>query len=177
MIYKPKEGSKAYEYIKGIMEAEDKERKAYYARVENAIGFKLSSFSGYAPNKSIVREYLIKSLLVDDKTFDSLDNKLWKQIGTHNGLHKIVPIKRTKKGKEIDASFKSFKPVTNHFKIFEALGVNEPSSNSISITQLIGNIDKGVYLVYFDDSIRADKENADLTEITMSEYDELMKNK
>lgn len=157
------------------MEAEVKERNAYYARVEKAIGFKFSSFSGYTPNKSIVREYLIKSLLVDDKTFDSLDKNLWKQIGTHNGLHKIVPIKRTKKGKEIDAVFKSFKAVTNHWEIFKSLNVGEPSCNSFSITQLIGNTDKGVYLVYFDDSVRADKDNPELVEITMSEYDELMK--
>lgn len=37
MIYKPKEGSKAYEYIKGILEAEHKEEKAYQARVEDAL--------------------------------------------------------------------------------------------------------------------------------------------
>lgn len=175
MIYKPKEGSKAYEYIKGIIEAEDKERKAYYARVEEAVGFKIGSFSGYTPNRSPGREYLIKSLLVDDKTFDSLDKKIWKQIGSHNNLHKIVPIKRTKKGKEIDTVLKSFKAVTSHWDIFNSLNVGEPNSNSFSITQLMCNINKGVYLVYFDDSVRADKDNPDLTEITMTEYDELMK--
>lgn len=175
MIYKPKEGSKAYEYIKGIMEAEDKERKAYYARVEEAIGFEISNYSGYTPNSTLTRDYLIESLLVDDKTWRSLDKKLWKQIGIHKGFRKIVPIKRTKKGKEIAVAFKSYKSVTNHFKIFDELNVKEPNSNRFSITKLIGDIDKGVYLVYFDNSVRADKDNPDLVEITISEYDELMK--
>lgn len=175
MIYKPKEGSKAYDYIKGILEAEHKEEEAYQARVEEAVGFNVNSYSGYIPNKTLTREFLIESLYVDDKTFDGLDAKLWKEIGTRNGLHKIVPIKRTKKGKEIAAAFKSFKSVTNHFKIYKALNVKEPKGCRFSITQLIGNLDKGVYLVYFDDSVRADKDNPDLVEITMTEYDELMK--
>lgn len=175
MIYKPKEGSKAYEYIKDVIEAEDKEKKAYYARVEEAIGFEVGSYSGYTPNKTLTREFCICSIFVDDKTWNGLDKKLWKQTGMHNGLHKIVPIKRTKKGKEIYAAFNSFRSVTNHYKIFEDLNVAMPSSNRFSITQLIANIDKGVYLVYFDDSVRADKDNPDLVEITMSEYDELMK--
>lgn len=175
MIYKTKEGSKAYQYIKGVMEAEHKEEEAYFARVEEAIGFKASRFCGYRPNATLTREYLIESLLVDDDTLNSLDKKLWKQTGMRNGFNEIVPIKRTKKGKEIAAAFKSFKSVTSHFKIYKALNITEPNGSRFSITQLIGDINKGVYLVYFDDSIRADKENPDLTEITMSEYDELMK--
>ena len=175
MIYKAKEGSEAYEYIKGVMEAEDKERKAYYARVEETIGFKFSSFSGYTPNGTLTREFWIQTLFVDNNTWDSLDKKLWKQVGMNKGLYEIAPIKRTRKGKEIDAAFKSFNSVTNHFKIYKALNVAVPKSRRYTITQLIGNIDKGIYLVYFDDSVRADKDNPDLVEVTMSEYDKLMK--
>ena len=34
MLYEAKQGSKAYEYIKGILEAEEKEYQAYMKRVE-----------------------------------------------------------------------------------------------------------------------------------------------
>ena len=44
MIYKAKEGSKAYEYIKSICEAEGKEFKAYVKRVKEAIGFEFKQF-------------------------------------------------------------------------------------------------------------------------------------
>ena len=44
MIYKAKYGSKAYEYIKSICEAEDKEFKAYVKRVEDSVGFEFDKF-------------------------------------------------------------------------------------------------------------------------------------
>lgn len=174
MIYKAKEGSKAYEYIKGICEAENKEREAYFVMVEQVVGFKVDTYSGYTPNKCLLRKHEITALLVDDKTWNSLDKKIWKQIGIARGLHKIVPIKRTKKGKEIAAAFVSCKVITTHWDIFKELNVGEPDSRRFSITQLIYNAEKGVYLVYFDNSVRADKDNSDLVEITMSEYDKLM---
>ena len=39
MLYEAKEGTKAYEYIRGILEAEEKEYQAYMKRVDEAVGF------------------------------------------------------------------------------------------------------------------------------------------
>ena len=39
MLYEAKEGTKACEYIKGILEAEEKEYQAYMKRVDEAVGF------------------------------------------------------------------------------------------------------------------------------------------
>lgn len=39
MLYEAEQGTKAYEYIKGILDAEAKERQAYMKRVKEAIGF------------------------------------------------------------------------------------------------------------------------------------------
>lgn len=47
MIYKAKEGSKAYEYIRNILETEEKERNAYFNRVNEAVGFKVMKYGGY----------------------------------------------------------------------------------------------------------------------------------
>lgn len=46
MLYEAKQGSKAYEYIKSILDEEEKERQAYLKRVEEAIGFKFEKISG-----------------------------------------------------------------------------------------------------------------------------------
>lgn len=40
MLYEAKQGTKAYEYIKGILETEEKEYQAYMKRVDEAVGFK-----------------------------------------------------------------------------------------------------------------------------------------
>lgn len=175
MLYKAKEGSNTYNYIKSVCEDEEVEKKAYFERVEDTVGFKFKSFSGYLPNNNLRREYRITALLVDDETWNNIDKKLWKRESVIRGLNRIIPIKRTKKGKEIAEVFNSYKPVTSHFELFKKLNVKEPDKYNFSITQLIYNKDKGVYIIYFDDDVRADKDNNDLIEITMSEYDELMK--
>lgn len=114
-------------------------------------------------------------MLVDDETWDNIDKKLWKKENVIQGYNKIVPIKRAKKGKKIAEVFNSYRPVTSHFELFKKLNVKEPDKYNFSITQLIYNKDKDVYIIYFDDDVRADKDNTDLVEITMNEYDELMK--
>lgn len=173
MIYKVKEGSKAYEYIKSVCEAEEKEYKAYVKRVEDTIGFKYNQYVGYYPNCCFSRKYLITALIVEREMWEELDKKIWKKEKAVSGICvQIVPNKRTKKGKEIATAFSSYNAVTNHFKIFKELGVSEPESNRFSLTQLLH---KGsCYFVYFDNSIRADKENNDLVEITMNEYERLI---
>lgn len=40
MLYEAKQGSKAYDYIKGVLEAEEKEYQAYMKRVDEAVCFK-----------------------------------------------------------------------------------------------------------------------------------------
>ena len=176
MIYKAKEGSKAYEYVRGIIEAEKKEKESYLARVDQSVGFEVKQFSGYRPNKTFIRKLEITALLVDKLTWESLDKKVWKFTKMVENLFQIVPNKRTKKGKEIATVFNSFKPVTTHWDIHQNLGVKEPGSKYFSIVQLSCNREKNVYFVCFDDSVRADKDNSDLVEITMSEYDKLMEN-
>lgn len=99
MIYKAKEGSKAYEYIKSICEAEDKECKAYVKRVEEAVGFKFNQFCGYMPDSTLTRICKIKSILVDKETWERLDKKLWKKEEvTHDDYVRIVLVRRTKQG-------------------------------------------------------------------------------
>ena len=76
MIYKAKEGSKAYEYIKSICEAEDRESKAYIERVEKAIGFELKKFGGYIPDSTLTRICKVTSILVDKEKWEQLDKKI-----------------------------------------------------------------------------------------------------
>ena len=64
MIYKAKEGSKAYEYIKSVCEAEDREFKSYIERVEDAVGFELDKFGGYMPDSTLTRICKVTSILV-----------------------------------------------------------------------------------------------------------------
>lgn len=172
MIYKAKEGSKAYEYIKSICEAEDKECKAYIKRVEDAVGFELDKFCGYMPDSTLTRICKVTSILVDKEKWEQLDKKLWKKEEVIKDYVRIIPIKRTKQGKAISAVLSSYNAVTNSIQILKELGLNEGSGNRITLPQL--RYTNGHCFIRLGDNIRADKDNPDLVEITMSEYERLI---
>lgn len=172
MIYKAKEGSKAYEYIKSICEAEDKESKAYFKRVKEAIGFEFKQFEGYTPDSTLTRICKVTSILVDKEKWEQFDKKLWKKKEVIEDYVRIVPIKRTKQGKAISAVLSSYNAVTNCFQILEELELNEGSGNRITLPQL--RYSQGHCFIRLDDNVRADKDNPDLVEITMSEYERLI---
>lgn len=177
MLYEAKEGTKAYEYIKGVLEAEEKEYQAYMKRVEEAVGFEFEKWQGYQPNRSLLREYDITAIWLPTAQYEKLDKKLWKKRDSkmlEDGYYiAVAPNKRYKQGKAIAAVLASYKAVSNHFDILDELGIGGPKGfRSFSITQLLRCEDR--YFAFFDDSIRAEKKNPDFTEITIGEYEDLI---
>lgn len=179
MLYEAKQGSKAYEYIMSILEAEENERQAYIKRVEEAVGFEFEKYQGYQPNRTLTRVYEITAIWVLPERYDTLDKKVWKKIDGvkfEDGYYvAVAPNKRYKQGKAIASVLASYKAVTNHFKILQELGVGVHQGASFSITQLFRCDDR--FFAFFDDSIRAEKQNLDFEEITIGEYEDLINSK
>jgi hypothetical protein len=179
MLYEAKQGSKAYEYIKSILDAEFEEHQAYMKRVEEAVGFEFEKYQGYQPNRSLLREYEITAIWIPSERFATLDKKVWRKVDSkmlEDGYYVAVsPNKRYKQGKAIAAALASYKAVTNHFKILNELGIGDSQSGSISITQLLRHKDR--IFAFFDDSIRAEKQNPDFVEITIGEYEDFINGK
>lgn len=176
MLYEAKEGTKAYEYIKSILDAEEKERQAYIERVDKAVGFEFDKYRGYEPNGSLLREYEIVAVWVPSERYEALEKKIWRKndsMKLEDGYYiAVAPNKRYKQGKAIAAVLASYKAVTDHFKILKELSIGSPKgSRSFSITQLLRCNDR--FFVFFDDSIRAEKSNPDFKEITIGEYEDL----
>lgn len=176
MLYEAKQGTKAYEYIKGILEAEEKEYQAYMKRVDEAVGFEFDKWQGYQPNSSLLREYEITAIWVPSEQYETLDKKLWKKRDgkmLEDGYYvAVAPNKRCKQGKTIAAVLASYETVANHFQVMSDLNVEKPELRSFSITQLLRHKDR--IFAFFDDSIRAEKCNPDFTEITIGEYEDLI---
>lgn len=180
MLYEAKQGSKAYEYIKGILDAEEKERQAYIKRVEEVVGFEFEKYKGYQPNRSLLREHEITAIWVPSERYETLDKKVWKKCDgkmLEDGYYvAVAPNKRYKQGKAIASVLASYKAVTNHFKILKELGIEPPhQTGSFSITQLLRCDDR--FFAFFDDSIRAEKQNLDFEEITIGEFEDLINSK
>ena len=176
MLYEAKQGTKAYEYIKGILEAEEKEYQAYMKRVDESVGFKFEKWQGYQPNRCLLREYLITAIWVPSTQYEKLDKKLWRKVGSKLfddcRYVSIVPNKRCKQGKAIAAVLSSYKVVANHFQVMNDLNIGERSLSRISINQLFRHKDR--IFAFFDDRIRAEKKNPDFTEITIGEYEDFV---
>lgn len=179
MLYEAKQGTKAYEYIEGILGAEEKERQAYMERVKEAVGFEFDKWQGYQPNRSLLREYEITAIWLPSERFDTLDKKVWRKVDSktfEDGYYiAVAPNKRGKPGKAISAVLESFKPVTNFWDLMRKLELCEPDPRSFSITQLLRHKDR--IFAFFDDSIRAEKHNSDFKEITIGEYEDFVNNK
>ena len=176
MLYEAKQGSKAYDYTKGILEAEEKEYQAYMNRVDEAVGFEFDKWQGYQPNRSLLREYLITAIWIPDAQYEKLDKKLWRKVDSQlfdDGRYVgVAPNKRCKQGKDIASVLSSYETVANHFQVMKDLNIGGSQGNSISITQLLRCKDR--IFAFFDDSIRAEKQNPDFKEITIGEYEDLI---
>ena len=176
MLYEAKQGTKAYEYIKSILDAEFEEHQAYMKRVEEAVGFKFEKYQGYQPNRTLTRVYEITAIWVSSERYDTLDKKVWKKIDGINledGYYvPIAPNKRYKQGKVIASVLLSYNSVANHFNVMNELNIEVPQASRFSITQLLRHKDR--IFVYFDDSIRAEKHNSDFKEITICEYEDFI---
>ncbi len=179
MLYEAKQGSKAYEYIKSILDAEFEEHQAYMKRVEEVVGFEFEKYQGYQPNRSLLREYEITAIWIPSERFATLDKKVWRKVDSkmlEDGYYvAVAPNKRYKQGKAVAAVLASYKAITNHFKMLNELGIGDSQSGSISITQLLRHKDR--IFAFFDDGIRAEKCNSDFKEITIGEYEDLINSK
>ena len=179
MLYEAKQGTKAYEYIKSILDAEFEEYQAYIKRVEEAVGFEVEKYQGYQPNHTINRMYDITAIWVSSERYEKLDKKVWKKIDgvkLKDGYYvAIAPNKRYKQGKAIASVLLSYKSVANHFKIMKELNIEVSQANHFSITKLLRHKDR--IFVYFDNSIRAEKHNSDFKEVTEGEYEDLINGK
>ena len=135
MLYEAKQGSKAYEYIKSILDAEFEEHQSYMKRVEEAVGFEFEKYQGYQPNRSLLREYEITAIWIPSERFATLDKKVWRKVDSkmlEDGYYvAVAPNKRYKQGKAVAAVLASYKAITNHFKILNELGIGDSQSGSI----------------------------------------------
>ena len=179
MLYEAKQGSKAYEYIKGVLDAEFEEHQSYMKRVEEAVGFEFEKYQGYQPNRTLNRVSEITAIWVSSERYKKLDKKVWKKVDgvkMEDGYYvAIAPNKRCKQGKAIAAVLTSCKSVTHHFKVLKELNIEVPCAGRFTITQLLRHKDR--IFVYFDDSIRAEKQNTGFVEITIGEYEDFINGK
>ena len=168
MLYEAKQGTKAYEYIKGILEAEEKEYQAYMKRVDEDVGFEFNDYLCCLANDSNDRKIEISYIWVSFKQYETLDKKAWRQMSRskrEDGLYiAIVPNKRYKQGRLLASVLDSYKPVIGKDEIIKELGIDvshvSPFGNKIMIFRR-----KDCIFVSFDDRARVEECNLDFKKV------------
>ena len=168
MLYEAKQGSKAYEYIKGILDAEEKEYQAYMKRVDEDVGFEFNDYLCCLANDSNDRKIEISYIWVSFKQYETLDKKAWRQMSRskrEDGLYiAIVPNKRYKQGRLLASVLDSYKPVIGKDEIIKELGIDvshvSPFGNKIMIFRR-----KDCIFVSFDDRARVEECNLDFKKV------------
>lgn len=173
MLYEAKQGTKAYEYIKGILDAEEKERQAYMERVKEAVGFDFTDYLCCLANSSNDRKIEISYIWVSLKQYETLDKKAWRQMSwdkREDGLYiAIVPNKRYKQGKLLASVLNSYKPVIGKDEIIKELKIDE-SQVSLFGNRIMLFRRKGCILVSFDDRARVEECNPDFQKNKIEGY-------
>ena len=164
MFYEAKQGTKTYEYIKGILDAEKRERQAYMERVKEAVGFDFDDYLCGRANDCNDRKIEIIYIWVSLKQYETLDKKAWRQTSMakrEDGLYiAIVPNTRYKQGKLLASVLDSYKPVIGKDEIIKELGIDvshiSPICNKVMLFRRKDSIFFSV-----DDRARFEEYNSD----------------
>ena len=173
MLYEAKQGTKTYEYIKGILDAEKRERQAYMERVKEAVGFEFDDYLRVLPNDSNDRKVEITYIWVSLKQYETLDKKAWRQTSRDkrvDGLYiAIVPNTRYKQGKLLASVLDSYKPVIGKDEITKELKIDESQVSPLGNTIMIFRRNDRI-LVSFDDRARVEECNLDFKKVETDGY-------
>lgn len=135
MLYEAKEGTKAYEYIKGIVEAELQERVNYKKRIVEAIGSDFDKDIHVENNWLLTRRFRIEKILVTPEQRVKLDKRAWVKILTHrfpSGVyHYLIPNVKTEQGRAVSQVLASYNPVAGFNDVRIGLNLTEPVNRPI----------------------------------------------
>ena len=173
MLYEAKQGTKTYEYIKGILDAEKKEHQAYMERVKEAVGFEFDDYLCCLANDGNDRKIEISYIWVPFKQCEALDNKAWRVIDRdkrEDGRYvAIVPNKRYKQGRLLASVLDSYKSLIGKDEIIKELGIDvshvSPFGNKIMLFRR-----KDCIFVSFDDRARVEECNLDFKKVEIEGY-------
>ena len=166
-IFRLKEGSKSFEWVKGVMDKEQKQSLEYCDRIQKAIPFQLTRVIASYVNSTFSRKLEIYEFAVTPEDYEILDKEVWSKTHRNDNEFWVAPNPNNEEGRAIIEVMSSYHPVTTHDDILKKLGLRAiVSSKPLRPTQL--STHKGKYYFVFTDDlvVKDDDNNADLELIT-----------
>ena len=168
-IFKLKEGTKSYDWVKNVIGKERKQSIEYCGRIQKAIPFQLAEVNASYVNSTFARKLEIYEFVVTPEEYETLDKEVWRRTYSEDNLFWVAPNLNNEEGRAIKEVMSSYPPVTTHDDILKKLGLRAiVSSLPFRPTQLSTHVGK-YYFVFTDDLVVKDDQNNDDLELITEE--------
>ena len=169
-IFRLKEGSKSFEWVKDVIGKERKQSLEYCDRIQKVIPFQLAEVNASYVNSTFARKLEIYDFVVNPEEYETLDKEVWRRTySDDDNQFWVAPNLNNEEGRAIKEVMSSYPPVTTHDDILKKLGLRDiVPSRPIRPTQLSTHKGK-YYFVFTDDLVIKDDQNNDEIELMTEE--------
>ena len=168
-IFRLKEGTKSYDWVKDVIYKERKQSLEYCDRIQKVIPFQLKKVIAHYVNSTFSRKLEIYEFVVTPEDYETLDKEVWHGTYSDDNDFWVAPNLNNEEGRAIIEVMSSYHPVTTHDDILKKLGLRAiVSSRPFRPTQLSTHKGK-YYFVFTDDLVVKDNDNNDDLELMTEE--------
>ena len=168
-IFRLKEGSKSFEWVKDVIDKERKQSLEYCDRIQKVIPFQLKEVIASYVNSTFSRKLEIYEFIVTPEECETLDTEVWSKTYHDDNQFWVAPNLNNEEGRAIVKVMSSYHPVTTHDDILKKLGLRAiVSGRLLRPTQLSTHKGK-YYFVFTDDLVIKDDQNNDEIELMTEE--------
>ena len=168
-IFRLKEGTKSFEWVKDVIGKERKQSIEYCGRIQKAIPFQLTKVIASYVNSTFSRKLEIYEFVVTTEEYETLDEEVCSKTYQNDNEIWVAPNLNNEEGRAIKEVMSSYYPVTTHDDILKKLGLRAiVSGRPFRPTQLSTHYGK-YYFVFTDDLVVKDNDNNDEIELMTEE--------
>ena len=169
-IFRLKEGSKSFEWVKDVIGKERKQSVEYCDRIRKAIPFQLTQVIASYVNSTFSRKLEIYEFVVTPEEYETLDKEVWRRTySDDDNQFWVAPNLNNEAGRAIIEVMSSYHPVTTHDDILKKLGLRAIVSSRLSRPTQLSTHKGKYYFVFTDDLVVKDNDNNDDLELITEE--------
>ena len=168
-IFRLKEGSKSFEWVKGVIDKERKQSAEYCGRIRKAVPFQLTRVIASYVNSTFSRKLEIYEFAVTPEEYETLDKEVWSKTYHDDNQLWVTPNLNNEEGRAIKEVMSSYPPVTTHDDILKNLSLRAIVSCIPFRPTGLTTYDGKYYFVITDDLVVKCDQNNDEIELMTEE--------
>ena len=169
-IFRLKEGSKSFEWVKGVIDKERKQSAEYCGRIRKVVSFQLTRVIASYVNSTFSRKLEIYEFVVTPEEYETLDKEVWRRTySDDDNQFWVAPNLSNEEGRAIKEVMSSYPPVTTHDDILKKLGLRAIVSCIPFRPTGLTTYDGKYYFVITDDLVVKCDQNNDEIELMTEE--------